>query len=135
MKSTTFRDEIDFIQKLNNYVHVEHRLRPTTLFGTITITNFYTLDVHERILNKVVFFLQDSLLSNKLGRISIMTIKNLLFLVLNNNVFQYKNKIYKIEKGSPHTMPLTETLSNIYLYLWQTRLLTHLTSSVEVFGR
>lgn len=135
LKSTTFRDEIDFIERLNTYTYIEHRLRPTTVFGTMTITNYYALDSHETMLNKLVFFLQDTLLSNKFGNIPIITIKNLLFLFLENNFFSYKNKIYKFEKGSPNTMPLTEMLSNIYLHVWQNSVLMHLTSTSELFGR
>ncbi|CAF2243612.1 unnamed protein product, partial [Rotaria magnacalcarata] len=44
---TTFRDEPDFMRKLNDYVYVERHLQPTTLFCSIRISNYYTLDVHK----------------------------------------------------------------------------------------
>ena len=135
LTETSFRDESDFIEKLNHYVYKQNRLRPTTVFCSMKITNFYTLDNHEKMINKVVFFLQDSLLSNKLERVAILTIKNLLYLFLTNNIFSCNSQIYKIVKGSPNTIPLTETLSNIYLYLWQRKILARLDRNNELFGR
>lgn len=53
MQSTTFQNESNFMQKLQYYVHKEPQLRSTTTFCTIKITNFYTLDQHESMINKV----------------------------------------------------------------------------------
>ena len=36
-----------------------------------------------------------------------------------NNIFCYKDKIYTFTKGGPTTSSLTDTLSNIYLCVWQ----------------
>ncbi|CAF1279138.1 unnamed protein product [Rotaria sordida] len=135
LHSTTFVDEIDFIRKLNHYVNTEHRLRPTTLFCTIKITNFYTLDEHKNMIDVIGYFLQNNLLTNKLESLTIQTIRNLLYVFLYNNIFYYKDHIYKCTKGSPNTMALTETLSNIYLFVWQKKILKQIDRNIEFFGR
>jgi len=135
MKALTFRDEADFMQKLNYYAYNEHRLTPTTFFCTIKITNFYTLDDHQTMIDTIISFLRDHSVNNKIDRISIMTMKNLLQLFLYNNVFCYHNIIYTIDKGSPNTMALSDTLSNIYLFDWQKMILKEVGRKYELFGR
>ncbi|CAF3797941.1 unnamed protein product [Rotaria sp. Silwood1] len=136
LKSTTYRDEMDFIQKLNHYVSTKRRLQSTTLFCSIKITNFYTLDTHQNVIDTVGYFLEDHLgHGKKLQQLTIMTIKNLLHLFFFNNIFCYKEQIYTFTKGSPNTMPLTETLSNIYLYVWQKKILNRVKENNELFGR
>ncbi|CAF1319698.1 unnamed protein product [Rotaria sordida] len=87
LHSTTFADETDFIRKLNHYANTERRLRPTTLFCTIKITNFYTLEEHQNMLDVIGYFLHDNLATNKLESLLIQTIRNLLYLFLYNNIF------------------------------------------------
>jgi hypothetical protein len=136
MNSTTFYNEADFMQKLKHYVHTEERLTPKTTFCTMKITNYYTLDRHESMINKVMEFLKYHSVSNQLYKIPFTTIKNLLQLVLFNNTFCYKDKVYKLEKGSPNTMPLSEILSNIYLFQkWQNIILNVTEKNNELFGR
>ncbi|CAF4579423.1 unnamed protein product, partial [Rotaria magnacalcarata] len=94
----------------------ERHLRATTLFCTIKIINYYTLDIHKNMIDTVGYFLEDNLVTNKLEQVTIQTIKNLLHIFLYNNVFYYKDKIYTLIKGSPNTMPLSDTLSNIFLF-------------------
>ncbi|CAF3104674.1 unnamed protein product [Rotaria sp. Silwood2] len=133
--STSFTDETDFIRKFNHYVNTERRLRPTTLFCSIKITNFYTLDEHQNMIDVIGYFLQDNLATNKLESLTILTIRNLLYLFLYNNIFYYKDNIYAFTKGSPNTMELTETLSNIYLFVWQKKILKAIDQNIEFFGR
>ncbi|CAF2151217.1 unnamed protein product [Rotaria magnacalcarata] len=135
MKTTRFHHDIDFIQKLNHYACTQRRLTTTTLFCTIKISNFYYLDSHANIIDWIGYFLQDNLGTNKLEQISIMTIKNLLQLFLYNNIFRYHEHIYTFTKGSPTTMPITDTLSNIYLFQWQTKLLRIIKQNDGFFGR
>lgn len=135
LQTTTFCDEIDFIQKLNHYVYRQQRLRPRTLFCTIKITNFYTLDTHKNMIEIAHNFLKDNLPSHKLGKISILDIKNLLNLFLHNNIFSYEDKIYQFTKGSPNTMALSETLSNVYLFTWQQKISSLVQEKKELFGR
>ncbi|CAF3804954.1 unnamed protein product [Rotaria sp. Silwood1] len=135
LRSTSFTDETDFIRKLYRYAIIERRLRPSTLFCTIKITNFCTLEEHKEMIDVIGYFLQDNLATNKLETLTIQTIRNLLHLFLHNNIFSYKNSIYKFTKGSPNTIPLTETLSNIYLFVWQKKILKEVNQNIELFGR
>ncbi|CAF2806208.1 unnamed protein product [Rotaria sp. Silwood2] len=135
LRSTSFTDETDFIRKLYRFANVEHRLRPSTLFCTIKITNFFALDEHKEMIDVIGYFLQDNLATNKLEPLTIQTIRNLLHLFLYNNIFSYKNSIYKFTKGSPNTLLLTETLSNVYLYIWQKKILKEVNQNIELFGR
>ncbi|CAF4958577.1 unnamed protein product [Rotaria sp. Silwood1] len=135
LRSTTFVNETDFIRQLNRYGTTERRLRPTTLFCSIKITNFYTLDEHRNMIDTIGYFLQDHLVTNKLGLLTVQTIRNLLHLFLYNNIFSYKEDIFKFTKGAPNTVALTETLSNIYLFVWQKKLLKEVNQSIELFGR
>ncbi|CAF1435315.1 unnamed protein product, partial [Rotaria sordida] len=135
LKSSTFRDDIDFIQKFTNYIEKERRLQTKTIFCTIEITNYSTLDIHTNMIDIIGYFLHDNLATNKLEQISIQTIKNLLYIFLNNNICCYKNKVYKIMKGCPTTIPLSETLSNIYTFQWQKMISTHSRKHMEFFGR
>ena len=109
--------------------------KSTTLFCTIQILNYTALDQHQHIIDTVGCFLQDNSVSNKLGPLTIQTIKNLLYIYLYYNIFYYKNQIYKIVKGSPTTMVLSETLSTIYLFVWESRIIKELRSKNELYGR
>jgi hypothetical protein len=135
MKSVIFNDGIEFMQKLHTYVNTEQRLTPTTMFCTIEITNYSTLDSHDAIIDAVCYFIRNNVAANKLHKIPIMTIKNLLQLCLYNNVFSYKNKFYTFNKGAPTTLPLTDTLSNIYLFAWQQKIIDEIKQNKELFGR
>lgn len=93
------------------------------------------MEVHRNMIDIVGYFLQDALATNRLGNLTILTIKNLLHIFLYNNIFCYKDNVYKMNKGSPHSMPLTETLSDIYLFVWQKKILKELGEHNELFGR
>ncbi|CAF3802382.1 unnamed protein product [Rotaria sp. Silwood1] len=135
LRSTTFDDDTDFIRKFHQYATTERRLHTTTVFCIIKITNFYSLDEHQNMIDVIAEFLRDNLVTNKLGSFSIMTIRNLLYLFLHNNIFYYKDKIYTFVKGSPNTMLLTETLSNVYLSVWEKKILKEMNTTIEFFGR
>ena len=135
MKPVTFYNEADFMRKLIGYGCDQRRLKPTTLFCTIQVTNFYSLDEHHTMIDTIISFLQDKSVNNKVNQVSINTIKNLLQLYFYNNLFSFQNKIYTMKKGSPNTMPLTETLANIYLYDWQKSVLNQFEYNQELFGR
>ena len=93
------------------------------------------MDTHSNMIDIIGYSLTDNLATKRLGPVTILTIRNLLYLYLHNNVFYYQNRIYTFKKGSPTTMPLTETLSNIYLFVWQKKLLKELDPKGEFFGR
>ena len=79
-------------------------------------------------------FLTENVYSNKLGNVTILTIKNLVHLYLYNNVFSYGEQIYQFTKGAPSTMALSETLANIYLFVWQKKI-QKVNERDELFGR
>lgn len=135
MKTTTFYHDIDFIQKLNDYTCTQNYLDRTTIFCTIKITNYHHIDSHENMVETVLNFLQDNLRSNKIEQISMVTFKILLQLFLMNNLFHYNQHIYTYIKGSPTSMSISETLSNIYIYQWQMKLLNGIKQNNEFFGR
>ncbi|CAF5201674.1 unnamed protein product, partial [Rotaria magnacalcarata] len=116
LSTTTFRDEPDFMYQLYDHVFTKRELQSTTLFCAIKITNYYTLDIHKNMIDTVSYFLEENLVTNKLEQVTIQNIKNLLHIFLYNNVFYYKDQIYTLTKGSPNTMPLSDTLSNIYVF-------------------
>lgn len=135
LQDTTFRDETDFMRQLNVYAHDQHRLKRTTLFAALKIRNFYGMDLHENIINTVGNFIEYNSFDNRVGNVSLQTMKNLLHLYLYNNVVCFNNTIYQMTQGSPHSIPLSETLSNIYVYGWQKRILRALDGQNELFGR
>lgn len=92
-QSRTFRDEPDFIQRLNSYAQTPRRLHPTTLFCTLRVANRHALASHKSMVETVGYFLQDNLATNRLGPTTIATIQNPLQLFLYNNIFCYKHRI------------------------------------------
>ncbi|CAF4619371.1 unnamed protein product [Rotaria socialis] len=133
--TTTFRGEPDFMYQLYDHIFTKHELQSTTLFYAIKITNYYTLNTHKNMIDIVGYFLEDNLVPNKLEQATIQNIKNLLHIFLYNNVFYYKDQIYALTKDSPNTMPLSDTLSNIYVFVWQKQILKQLQLNNEFFGR
>jgi len=135
LQSTTFANGADFIRKINQYSKEERRLRPTTIFTTIEISNFHTMVSHESMLITLGGFLTDYLAAPVIENISIARIVKLTSLFLNNNRFYYDNKIYSFTKGAPSSLLFTETLSNIYVFQWQKLLLNEPLIGRELFGR
>lgn len=135
MRSVIFQDPIEMMQKLYAYVHSEHRLTSTTMFCTIEIINSLTLLPHDTMIDVICNFVYKNTANNRLYNIPIPTIKNLLQLCLYNNMFCYKNKIYKFLRGGPTTSPLMYTLANIYLFSWQQNIIDKVQQNKELFGR
>jgi len=135
MEPVIFHDEPEFIQKLNEYVKIGHQFTSTTYFCTIKILNYFALDTHENMIDVVYKFIENNIAANKIEKIKISTIKNLLQLCLYNNIFCYKDKIYTFTNGGPTTLPLMDTLGNIYLYAWQKNIADEVRRKKEFFGR
>ena len=138
--SGIFEDEIDFIQQFNTYItptsNMEQSiLTPTTLFCTIKILNYFTLDTHVNMIDVICNFIQEHVAANRLEKILIQTIRNLLQLCLCHTLFSYQNKLYKFLKGGPRTLPFMDTLSNIYLFAWQRKIRREIAYEKEFFGR
>jgi hypothetical protein len=128
-------DGADFIRKLNQYTEQRHRLNPATIFTVITITNFDTMAPHGTMLITLQDFLNQHLMMPSIQNISINRIIRLTALFLHNNRFYYDNKIYRFTRGSPSSLLLTETLSNILSFEWQQVLLRELLEKNEFYGR
>jgi len=136
MKSTTFNDDIDFGHKFYQFCQTGHRsISSNTLFATIHVVNYYTMAPHAVMADVLEHFLRDSLPGNTLEKFSIVHIKNLVQLFLYNNAFVYEENMYTCVKGSPTTIPLTETLANIYLFQWQKKILKEINARQQFFGR
>lgn len=131
----TFHHEWDFIQKLYHYTYNQRRLQPKTLFCTMKVGNFFTLAAHTPFIDAIVYFIQDNTVMNRVERVPVSTIRNLLQLFLLNNIFCYDGKIYNITRGSPSTIPLSTTLADMYLCQWQRKLENDLSTKHELFGR
>jgi hypothetical protein len=149
MMRTIFVNEMDFIQKLNSHTTTakEYHLKPTTLFATIKIMNFDTMDTHQNMIMQLLYFLNNHLASNniiyktlKTGKpnqtISIEKIQKLTKLYLENNIFFYNGKIYGFSKGSgPNSLLFSEILSNIYLYTYDRYIFDDTRLKTEFYGR
>ena len=136
MKSTTFTDDTDFGLKFHQFCQTGHRsISTSTLFATIHVVNYYTMAPHAVMADVLEQFLRDTLPGNTIGKFSIVHIKNLVQLFLYNNAFVYEENMYTCVKGSPTTIPLTETLANIYLFQWQKKILKEINSRRQFFVR
>jgi hypothetical protein len=146
MKQTQLMNEGDFIQKLHSYTYQQHRLQPTTLFATLKMTNFHTLVSHRTMIDRLGDFLRKQFIVNQLEYrtlkstvqpqyISINTIRILTELFLENNIFYYNNDLYQCIKGAPNTLVFSETLSTIYLCLWEEFIFQSPYLTNEFYGR
>jgi hypothetical protein len=132
---TYFVNGNDFFDRFHRYCSIERSLRPTTLFGTITIVNADRLVGHATMLETLHYFLFDQLATNKCQGIAINTIKQLTELYLDNQLFYYDERIYRCNKNGPSQLHYNRLLTNIYLFVWQCCLFDdpHLTN--EFIGR
>ena len=136
LEATTFDDETHFAWKLRQFCQSNGRaLSPTTLLGTIRVTNYHAMAPHTVMADVLEHFLRDQLPEKRLEKITVDHLKNLVQLFLYNNVFVYEERIYTCVKGSPTTIPLSETLANIYLFQWQKPLLKLIKDRRQFFGR
>lgn len=135
-EKTNFLNQSDFNRKLHQYTSDSRRLRPTTQFVKITIkTTFHTSISHSSLTDVIGFFLFDNLPTNKCEGLSIDTIKQLMKLFLENNIFYYEKKCYQFDRSFPKQMLLSNLLIHIYLSVWERFVFhnTHLKN--EFFGR
>ncbi|CAF2260260.1 unnamed protein product [Rotaria magnacalcarata] len=136
MEYTTFRNGADFIRKLNEYTtDKEHRIRPTTIFASISISNFHAIVPHKTMLNVFKDFLNDCTIRPFIEDLHINKITHLTALFLYHNHFYYNDKIYRFAKGSPTSLSYTQILANIYLYQWQKLFSRQTSIRNEFFGR
>jgi hypothetical protein len=135
IESTTFANGTDFIRKVSESTDSVHRLHSKTLFAIISITNADDMATHDGMLFVLERFLLDNLAVPAVENISIRRVIELTSLFLNHNRFYYDRKIYRFKRGSPNSLPLTETLRTIYISQWQKLLLREASIRKEFFGR
>ena len=135
MNRTGIDDETDLAVKLQQFYQSRRLWTTKTLLATIHIKNFSAMATHSYMADVLEYFLLDHLAGHSIEKISILHLKNLLQIFLYHNVFAYGEKIYKCLKGSPTTMPLTETLANIYLCNWEKILVREVKTRQQFFGR
>ena len=145
MNRTAVRSDAHAIQRLNTWCHDEHRLHPTTLFATVTITNFHTMVSHSSMIDTLTHFLTDHLATNQLQyrsittpkpqHITIATIVKLTQLFFEHSIFYYDGHVYGCTRGAPHGVPLTDALSNIYAFVWERGLLEEPRLKTEFYVR
>ncbi|CAF4086121.1 unnamed protein product [Rotaria sordida] len=134
----TFKNGADFIRKFNNYIEVDekkNRLRPTTNFIVVTISNFYHMADHDTFLQTLQDFLTDPCHLLTIQNVPIGKIYRLTSLFLHHNRFYYDHKIYRFAKGAPMNYPLTRTLAYIYILHWLKSLFRHPFLEQEFVGR
>jgi hypothetical protein len=132
-RSTTIVDGADLVHCLNEYV-IDGRLKPSTLFCTVDITDLYTMLPQEESLNVLCEFLTEHGY-RKVNGISIDTIRELASLALTENAFVYDKKFYKQIIGGAMGSPFTLTLANIFMWKWEKKLVSRQVESNEIYGR
>lgn len=133
---TTFTDGNDFIYKLHQFSSNKKRFLPSTTFVTMTIKNLDIMLPHGELLIVLQDYLNEHLVVSSIENISIHEIIRLTSLFLHQTRVYYDHKIYRFLKGSPSSLPFTQTLLNISAFQWQQKnLLQEPLISREFFGR
>ena len=133
-RSTTFFQASDAVHAVELYAD-KHLLKPTTLFATLHVNDLCALLPHEETIEVLERFLNENTSNGLIQGLSIPTIIELVRLVLKNQVFLFRKRVYKQIKGGIANSPLTTLLANIYMYYWQADLVKSLVDKNEVFGR
>jgi hypothetical protein len=131
--TTTIIDGVDLLRKLAVY-HQKGYFKSSTLFITFDITDLYTMLPQEKSLEILAEFLHEHH-CEKINGISIETIIELARLVLQENVFVYKNKFYRQTIGGAMGSAFTLTLANIFMWKWQKETILSKIPSHECYGR
>ncbi|CAM4962832.1 unnamed protein product [Rotaria socialis] len=135
LQPTMINNESDFIQRLYRYCTLERRLRSTTFFARIKITNFYTMFSNQSVVNRVGYILTKHCSNNPIENLSIVTIEGLIELIFSNHLFYYQENIYSFIHGLPNSMRLSDLLLSICLYYWQTKIIDDHRLKSELFVR
>jgi len=134
--STTFFKETDAVHAIEMYAN-KGLLLPTTLFATFHINDLCTIVSHEEIIQALERFLNEYYKPSDqdIQGTTIHTIIKLIHIILQNQIFIFKTKIYRQIKGGTISSPLTILLMNIYMFYWQEDLVKILVNKNEIFGR
>ena len=133
--STTFFKETEAVHAIEMYAN-QGLLLPTTLFATVHINDLCTVVSHEEIMQALERFLNEYFKHDQyIHGITIDTIMKLVHLILQNQIFIFKDKVYRQIKGGTTGSPLTILLMNIYMFYWQENLVKIMLNKNEIFGR
>ncbi|CAF2831392.1 unnamed protein product [Rotaria sp. Silwood2] len=130
---TSIIDGAHLIKRLRQYANYGH-LKPTTLFCTFDINNLYTMLPQQQSLDILVEFLQTFQKSHVQG-MDLPTIRELARIVIEENVFVYRNKYYQQIIGGAMGSPFTLTLANIFMWKWEKESICKELPSFEIYGR
>ena len=133
-RSSTFINDIDFVQQLEEYRDKGH-LSSTTFFITFDVTDLYTMIPQEGALAALESFLRQHAINGKINHMTITNLISMARLVLNTNCFALENKYYQQIRGGAMGSPFTMTLANIYMFEWEQPLIEHQRSHGELYGR
>ncbi|CAF1427583.1 unnamed protein product [Rotaria sordida] len=130
---TNIIDGAHLIKRLRQYANDGH-LKPTTLFCTFDINNLYTMLPQQESLDILVEFLQTFEKSHVQG-IDLATLRELGRIVIEENVFVYRNKYYQQIIGGAMGSSFTLTLANIFMWKWEKESICKQLPSFEIYGR
>lgn len=142
--STTLIDEFDFIEQLTHNLLVRRpstqQFNSATLFVTIELDQFYRTIKHETMVECLIDFLVKYKSNYHVEQLSLVCIQQLIEFFLRQFYGVYERRLYRYDSlGLPnveqHTTSLWETLTNIVLFQWQSKLIQHPLLRYEFFGR
>jgi hypothetical protein len=132
-RSTTVVDGVDLLSELHIYAAKGH-LKPSTLFVTFDIADLYTMLPQEESLRILSEFLREHQ-CEKVNRMSIDTIVQLVRIVLEENAFVYNNRFYRQIIGGAMGSAFTLTLANIFMWKWEKQAILSKLPSTELYRR
>ncbi|CAF1418077.1 unnamed protein product [Adineta steineri] len=130
----TFHKSIDVIHRMELYAKSGHLL-PTTLFASFNIRELCLTFSHQQVIIALERFLNDYASDYLVHGMTIDTIIQLVRLVLHNQFFIYRFKLYRQIAGGASGSALTIPLVYIYLFYWRQDLLSNFINKNEIFGR
>ncbi|CAF1485134.1 unnamed protein product [Adineta ricciae] len=128
-QSTTCMNGGEFVEQLQSYTQQEYAFTKCTSFVVFEIHHLSTRVSHADILHALNHFLtyhyyhrvekQQQPRLTTVATTSNYLIMQLTQFYLENNLFTYENKLYRLTKGVTMTCMLARLLLDIYLFYWQ----------------
>lgn len=131
--ATNILDGAHLIKRLHQYA-IDGHLNSNTLFCTFDINNLYTMLPQEDSLKILEEFLETYNKQHVQG-IDIATLRELARIVIEENVFIYRNKYYQQIIGGAMGSPFTLTLANIFMWKWEQESICKQLPPEEIYGR
>ncbi|CAF2979230.1 unnamed protein product [Rotaria socialis] len=126
---------IDVVHAIERYAQNGH-LKPSALFVTFNMDNLTTIFSHDETIAALKSLLSDQLKDQMIQGITVDTIIQLVYIVLQNQFCVSNNKLYQQFKGGASGLPLTMLLTYINMFYGQHRdLVKSFVEKNELFGR